>query len=102
MSRKIRPLADRIVVKKEERTDRKSEGGLFIPDSVTEQGSAAIGDVIDVGEGLYNEKGEYLRPLNIKKGEKVIFGKYAGVEVVLNNENLLLMQEVDILGIVEG
>lgn len=98
---KIRPLADRIVVKKEEKTNRKSEGGLFIPDSVSEQGSAAVGQVIDVGEGIYNEKGVFLRALNVKAGDRVLFGKYAGVEAVINDTAYLLMQEVDILGIIE-
>lgn len=101
MPRTVRPLADRIVVKKEARVEKKSQAGLYIPESATEKGGALVGDIIDVGEGIYNEKGEFMRPLNVKKGEKVIFGKYAGVEFFLNDEELLLMQEVDILGVVE-
>ena len=101
MPQRIRPLADRIVVRKDVQTDRKTDTGLFIPESVTEKGGASTGVVLDVGEGIYNEKGEFLRPLNIKRGERIIFGKYAGVEAHLGQDELLLMQEIDILGIVE-
>lgn len=101
MARKVRPLADRIVVRKEAKTEKKTETGLYIPETAADKGGAIVGEVIDVGEGIYNEKGEFLRPLNVKKGEMVIMGKYAGVDFFLNDEQLLLIQEIDVLGIVE-
>lgn len=104
MTKRIRPLADRLLVRKEDKKDRKSEGGIYIPDAVSEQGQSAIGEVLDVGEGIYNDKGELVRPLNIKKGDKVVFGKYAGIEVAIPGADqvYLLMQEIDVIGIVEG
>ncbi len=97
MARIVKPLANRILVRKEAKKEQM-QGGLYIPESATEKGATSIGDVLDVGIGIYNDKGEFVRPLNVKKGDKVIFGKYAGMEIVLGDESLLLMEEVDIIG----
>ena len=100
MARKVVPLANRILVRKEAIQQERRVGALYIPDSAQEKGGAVVGDVIDVGEGIFNEKGEFIRKLHVEKGQKVVFGKYAGIEVVLNEENLLLMEEVDVIGVV--
>jgi chaperonin GroES len=97
----IKPLNDRVVVKDESKeTGKKTESGLYIPESVTEEGEHQIGDVLEVGHGKYNDKGELIRKLNVSKGDKVIYGKYAGVHAVLNGESVRLMIEDDILGTV--
>jgi len=101
MTRKIEPLNDRLVVKDEAiEQDRKTEAGIFIPTSAGQEGSQQIGDVLAVGSGFYKESGEFIRNLNVKVGDKVIYGKYAGIDCVLNGESVRLMQEIDVLGIV--
>ena len=95
---KIRPLHDRIIVKRMEE-ERKSPGGIVIPDAATEK--PIKGEVIAVGNGRVLENGE-VRPLDVKAGDKVIFGKYSGTEVKVDGEELLVMKEDDIMGVIEG
>ncbi len=94
---KIRPLHDRIIVKriKEEET---TKGGIIIPDTAKEKPSE--GKVIAVGNGKLLENGK-LQPLEVKKGNKVLFGKYAGTEIKIDGEEHLIMREDDIIAIVE-
>jgi len=94
---KIRPLNDRVVVKRLEEA-KKSKGGIIIPDSAKEK--PAEGVVMAVGKGKVNEKGERTA-LEVKKGDHVLFSKYGGTDVKLDGEDLLIMREDDILGIVE-
>lgn len=95
---KIRPLQDRIIVKRiaeEERT----KGGLIIPDTAKEKPQE--GKVIAVGKGKANEDGK-VTPLDVKAGDRVLFGKYAGQEIKVDGEEHLIMREDDILGVIEG
>jgi len=94
----IRPLHDRVVVKRKEE-ERKSPGGIVIPDTAAEK--PILGEVVAVGKGKILEDGE-VRPLEVGVGNTVLFGKYAGTEVKLNGEDLLVMREDDIMGIVEN
>ena len=94
---KIWPLNDRVVVKRLEE-EKKSKGGIIIPDSAKEK--PAEGVVMAVGKGKVNEKGERTA-LEVKKGDHVLFSKYGGTDVKLDGEDLLIMREDDILGIVE-
>ena len=94
----IRPLQDRVIVKRmEEQTT--SAGGIVIPDSATEK--PIRGEVIAVGPGKILESGEK-RPLDVSVGDTVLFGKYSGTEIKLDDEELLVMREEDILGVIEG
>jgi len=95
---KIRPLHDRVIVRRVEE-ERTSPGGIVIPDSATEK--PVQGEVIAVGNGKILESGE-VRPLDLKVGDKVLFGKYSGTEVKVSGEELLVMREEDIMGVVEG
>ena len=95
---KIRPLHDRVIVRRMEE-ERTSAGGIVIPDSATEK--PAQGEVMAAGKGKVNENGD-VSPLDVKVGDKVLFGKYAGTEVKVEGEELLVMREEDILGVVEG
>lgn len=97
MSTKIRPLHDRIVVKRLEE-ETKSKGGIVIPDSAKEK--PIRGKVIAIGNGKIMEDGK-TRPLDVKIGDEVIFGKYSGSEVKLNDEEFVIMREDDIMGIIE-
>lgn len=92
---KIRPLHDRVVVRRTE-SDLKSPGGIVIPDSAAEK--PMQGEVLAVGDGKVLDNGER-RKLDVKVGDKILYGKYAGSEVKLGGEELLLMREDDILGI---
>ena len=93
----IRPLHDRVVVRRlEEETN--SAGGIVIPDTAKEK--PIQGEVLAVGKGKILEDGT-VRPLDVKPGDKVLFGKYSGTEVKLNNEELLVMREEDIMGVIE-
>ena len=92
---KIRPLHDRILVKRLEE-ETKTAGGLFIPDSAKEKPIEAT--VIAVGNGRTNDKGE-IRPLEVKAGDRVLFGKYSGTEVKIDGEEHLIMREDDVLAI---
>ena len=94
---KIRPLHDRVIVKRVEE-DKLSAGGIVIPDSATEK--PIEGKVIAVGNGKLLDNGE-LRKLDIKKGDKVLFGKYSGTEVKVGGEDLLVLREDDIMGVIE-
>ncbi|NNF95343.1 MAG: co-chaperone GroES [Halobacteria archaeon] len=95
---KIRPLHDRVIVRRMEE-ERTSAGGIVIPDSATEK--PAQGEVVAAGKGKINENGD-VHPLDVKVGDKVLFGKYAGTEVKVEGEELLVMREEDIMGVVEG
>ena len=93
----IRPLHDRVVVRRldEEKT---TAGGIALPDSATEK--PMEGEVLSVGNGKISENGD-VRPLDVKAGDKVLFGKYSGTEVKVDGEELLIMREDDIMAIVE-
>jgi chaperonin GroES len=94
----IRPLHDRVIVRRMEE-ERTSAGGIVIPDTATEK--PIQGEIIAVGNGKILENGE-TRPLDVKKGDKVLFGKYAGTEVKVEGEELLVMREDDIMAVVES
>ncbi|RMH42505.1 MAG: co-chaperone GroES [Gammaproteobacteria bacterium] len=93
----IRPLHDRVVVRRLEE-ERKSAGGIVLPDSAAEKPSK--GEVIAVGNGKILDNGE-VRALDVKVGDKVLFGKYSGTEVKIDGEELLVMREDDIMAIIE-
>ena len=95
---KIRPLHDRVIVKRMEE-ERTSPGGIAIPDAATEK--PVKGEVIAVGNGKILENGD-VRALDIKAGDKVLFGKYSGTEVKVDGEELLVMKEDDIMAVIEG
>jgi chaperonin GroES len=94
----IRPLHDRVVVKRTEE-ERTSPGGIVIPDTAAEK--PIRGKVIAIGNGKILESGE-VRPLDLKVGDNVLFGKYSGTEVKVNGEDLLVMREDDVMAVVEG
>jgi len=93
----IRPLHDRVLVRRLE-DEKKSPGGIVIPDTAAEK--PMQGEVIAVGNGKVQENGEQ-RPLDVKAGDKVLFGKYSGTEVKVDGEELLVMREDDIMGVIE-
>jgi chaperonin GroES len=95
---KIRPLQDRILVKRIEE-DEKTKGGIIIPDTAKEKPQR--GKIIAVGKGKQNDDGKVV-PLDVKKGDVILFGKYAGSEVKLDGEEHLIMREDDILAVIEG
>jgi chaperonin GroES len=95
---KIRPLQDRVIVKRLEE-EEKTKGGIIIPDTAKEKPQE--GKVIAVGKGKVTEDGKVI-PLDVKVGDKILFGKYSGTEIKLEGEELLIMREEDILGIIEG
>ncbi len=97
MATKIKPLHDRVIVKRIEESD-KTAGGLFIPDSAKEKPQE--GEVIAVGEGKYKDDGTR-QTLDVKAGDRILFGKYSGSEITIDNEELLMMREDEILGIIE-
>jgi chaperonin GroES len=92
----LRPLNDRVVVRRSEE-ERTSAGGILIPDSATEK--PIQGEVIAVGNGKLLDNGS-VRPLDVKVGDRVLFGKYSGTEVKLADEKLLVMREDDIMGVI--
>ena len=94
---KLRPLYDRVIVKRFEE-EEKSAGGIVIPDAAKEK--PIRGEVIAVGDGKPQDNGE-LRPLAVKVGDNVLFGKFAGTEIKLDGENLLVMNESDIMAVAE-
>ncbi|PCJ33373.1 MAG: co-chaperone GroES [Moraxellaceae bacterium] len=94
----IRPLHDRVVVRRQEE-ETKSAGGIVLPGSATEKPSQ--GEVLAVGAGKVTESGE-VRPLDVKAGDKVLFGQYSGSTVKIDGEELLIMSESEIFGILEG
>ena len=95
---RFRPLHDRVVVKRVEQ-EEKTNGGIIIPDTAKEKPQE--GEVIAVGPGARNEKGEIV-PLDVKAGDRVLFGKWSGTEVKIEGEELLIMKESDLLGIIEA
>jgi chaperonin GroES len=97
-SMKIRPLHDRVVIKRTEE-DSTSAGGIVIPDSATEKPSK--GEVIAVGNGKILDNGD-VRMLDLKVGDKVLFGKYSGTEIKVDDEDLLVMREDDIMAIFDA
>ena len=92
----FKPLHDRVVVKRID-TDEKSAGGIIIPDTAKEKPSE--GEVLAVGPGEITEDGKS-KPMNVKKGDKILFGKWSGTEVKMNGEDYLIMKESDIMGII--
>jgi chaperonin GroES len=94
----FRPLHDRVLVRRVE-AEEKTAGGIIIPDTAKEKPQE--GEVIAVGAGTRDENGK-LTPLDVKAGDRILFGKWSGTEVRLQGEDLLIMKESDILGIVEG
>jgi chaperonin GroES len=94
---KIRPLQDRVIVKRIEE-EEKTKGGIIIPDTAKEKPQE--GKVIAVGKGKVNDDGK-VTPLDVKVGDKILFGKYSGTEIKMNGDEHLIMREDDILGIVE-
>jgi chaperonin GroES len=95
---KFRPLHDRVVVRRVEEDDR-TKGGIIIPDTAKEKPQQ--GEIVAVGPGAPDEKG-HVQPLDVKPGDFVLFGKWSGTEVKLDGEDLLIMKESDILGVLEG
>lgn len=94
---KFRPLHDRVLVRRVEE-DTKTSGGIIIPDSAQEKPSE--GEVIAIGAGAKNEDGK-VTALDVKKGDKILFGKWSGTEIKVDGEELLIMKESDIMGIIE-
>jgi len=93
----IRPLQDRMIVKRLE-GEEKTKGGIIIPDAAKEK--PMEGEVVAVGKGKVSEDGK-VRPLDVKAGDRILFGKYAGTEVKLDGEEYLIMREDDVLGVLE-
>ena len=93
----IRPLHDRVLVRRLE-DEKKSPGGIVIPDTAAEK--PMQGEIVAVGNGKVQDNGEQ-RPLDVKAGDKVLFGKYSGTEVKVDGEELLVMREDDIMGVIE-
>lgn len=98
MATKIKPLHDRVIVRRIEDTTNQTAGGLFIPDSAKEKPQE--GEVIAAGEGKYKEDGSR-QTLDVKEGDRILFGKYSGSEIKIDGEELLIMREDEILGIIE-
>jgi chaperonin GroES len=94
---KLRPLHDRVVIRRTEE-ERKSPGGIVIPDTAAEK--PIRGEVIAVGQGKILDNGEVRKP-ELKKGDKVLFGKYSGTEVKVDGEELLVMREDDVMAVIE-
>jgi chaperonin GroES len=95
---KFRPLGDRVLVKRVEE-EQKTKGGIIIPDTAKEKPQE--GEVIAVGPGARDDDGDYIA-LDVKAGDKILFGKWSGTEVKVDGQDLLIMKESDILGVVEG
>ena len=97
MATQFRPLHDRVVVKRVEE-ETKTRGGIIIPDTAKEK--PMQGEVIAVGPGARNDKGE-IQALDVKVGDRILFGKWSGTEVKLDGDELLIMKESDIMGVIE-
>lgn len=95
---KFRPLHDRVVLRRLE-SEEKTSGGIIIPDTAKEK--PMEGEVVAVGPGARNEKGEIVA-LDVKAGDRVLFGKWSGTEVKIDGEELLIVKESDIMGVIEG
>ena len=98
MATKLTPLHDRILVRRVEESET-TRGGLIIPDTAKDKPQE--GEVVSAGKGKTTEEGK-VRPLDVKAGDRILFGKYAGTEVKLDGEDLLIMREEEVLGIIEG
>ncbi len=98
MATKIKPLHDRVIIRRIEDMNNQTAGGLFIPDSAKEKPQE--GEVIAAGQGKYKEDGSR-QSLDVKEGDRILFGKYSGSEIKLDGEELLIMREDEILGIIE-
>jgi len=96
----IRPLHDRIVVKRIEESAEKTASGLFIPDSAKEKPQE--GEVVAVGNGKINEKTGARTPLDVKAGDRILFGKYSGSDIKIDGNEYLIMREDEVLGVLEG
>ena len=94
----FRPLGDRVLVKRVDE-EEKTRGGIIIPDTAKEKPQE--GEVIAVGPGARDEEGEYIK-MDVKAGDRILFGKWSGTEVRLDGQDLLIMKESDILGVLEG
>jgi len=99
MAIKIRPLQDRVIVKRIEEEAEKTKGGIIIPDTAKEKPQQ--GKIIAAGKGKVNDDGK-VTPLDVKVGDRILFGKYSGSEIKLDGEEHLIMREEDILGVIEG
>jgi chaperonin GroES len=97
-SMNIRPLHDRVIVRRLEE-ERKSPGGIVIPDTAAEK--PIQGEVVAVGKGKILENGD-VRPMDVKVGDRVLFGKYSGTEVKVSGDEYLVLREEDIMGVIEG
>jgi chaperonin GroES len=95
---KFTPLHDRILVRRVEEAET-TRGGIIIPDTAKEK--TQEGEVISVGKGKINEEGK-VRPLDVKEGERILFGKYSGTEIKIDNEDFVIMREEEVLGILSG
>ncbi len=95
---KFRPLHDRVVVRRV-RSEEKTAGGIIIPDTAQEKPQE--GEIIAVGAGARDESGK-LVPLDVKAGDRILFGKWSGTEVKIDGEDLLIMKESDVMGVIEG
>ncbi|WQO70564.1 co-chaperone GroES (plasmid) [Sinorhizobium medicae] len=95
-STNFRPLHDRVVVRRVE-SEEKTEGGIIIPDTAKEKPQE--GEIVAVGSGARDESGKVV-PLDVKAGDRILFGKWSGTEVKINGEDLLIMKEADIMGVI--
>jgi chaperonin GroES len=95
---KFRPLHDRILVRRLD-AEEKTKGGIIIPDTAKEKPQE--GEVVAVGPGARNDKGEIVA-LDVKAGDRILFGKWSGTEVKIDGEDLLIMKETDVMGVIEG
>ena len=95
---KFRPLQDRVLIRRIE-SEEKTTGGIIIPDTAKEKPQE--GEVVSVGAGMRDESGK-VHPLDVKAGDRVLFGKWSGSEIKLDGEELIIMKESDILGVLEG
>jgi chaperonin GroES len=98
MATNIKPLQDRVIVRRIDDSSDKTAGGLYIPDTAKEKPQE--GEVVAAGEGKYKEDGSR-QTLDVKQGDRVLFGKYSGSEIKIDNEELLIMREDEILGVIE-
>jgi chaperonin GroES len=98
MATKLTPLHDRILIRRVEEQETV-RGGIIIPDSAKEKPQE--GEVIAVGKGKVNEEGK-VRPLDVKEGDRILFGKYSGTEIKIDGEELIIMREEEVLGILHG
>lgn len=94
----FRPLHDRVLVRRVE-SEEKTAGGIILPDTVQEKPSEGV--VVSVGPGGRDDKGELIKP-DVKEGDRVLFGKWSGTEVKIGGEDMLIMKESDIMGVIEG